>query len=204
MKHWLILWNKRICKFHHLRFLKWLKTSPVFKKDEDKNKANYRPISILTALSKVYERIMYDQLHHAFQSQLSLNVRIFKAPFLLFCSPENIWGPEEISRQKGSGSCSCHIPYLAKHLTQWITLYCWLNLAHIVPLHRPCCWCPLTWRVANREFKFMGYVLVTETLKLVYLRVPFLGPLLFNIFINDLNFFSLYVVNDLWSESSPC
>ena len=35
----------------------------------------------------------------------------------------------------------------------------------------------------------MGYVLVTETLKLVYLRVPFLGPLLFNIFFNDLNFF---------------
>ena len=33
----------------------------------------------------------------------------------------------------------------------------------------------LTWRVANRELKFMGYVLVTEMLKLVYLRVPFWG-----------------------------
>ena len=45
--------------------------------DEDTNKANYRPISILTALSKVYERIMYDQLHHAFQSHLSLNLSGF-------------------------------------------------------------------------------------------------------------------------------
>ena len=51
--------------------------TPVFKKDKDRNKANYRPISILTALSKVYERIMYDQLHHAFQSHLSLNLSGF-------------------------------------------------------------------------------------------------------------------------------
>lgn len=48
--------------------------TPVFKKDEDTSKVNYRPISILTALFKVYERIMYDQLHHAFQSHLSLNL----------------------------------------------------------------------------------------------------------------------------------
>ena len=51
--------------------------APVFKKDEDSNKANYRPISILTALFKVYERIMYDLLHHAFQSHLSSNMSVF-------------------------------------------------------------------------------------------------------------------------------
>ena len=45
--------------------------TPSFKKDEDTNKANYHPI--LTALSKVYERIMYAQ----FQSHLSLNMSGF-------------------------------------------------------------------------------------------------------------------------------
>ena len=32
---------------------------PCFKKDADTNKANYRPISIFTALFKVSERIIY-------------------------------------------------------------------------------------------------------------------------------------------------
>ena len=32
----------------------------VFKKDEDMRKQNYRPVSVLKALSKVYEKVMYD------------------------------------------------------------------------------------------------------------------------------------------------
>ena len=36
------------------------------KKDEDTRKENYRPVSVLTALSKVYEKVMYDQLYNTF------------------------------------------------------------------------------------------------------------------------------------------
>ena len=71
--------------------------NPVFKKDEDTNKANYRPISILTALSNAFQN-----------SSVVEYVRSFKAPFFLFCFPENVRGLEEISRQKGSGCCCCH------------------------------------------------------------------------------------------------
>ena len=71
----------------------------VFKKDEDTNKANYRPISILTTLSNAFQT-----------SSVVEYVRILNAPFLLFCSPENVRGLEEISRQKWSGCCSCHGP----------------------------------------------------------------------------------------------
>ena len=35
-------------------------------KDEDTRKENYRPVSVLTALSKVYEKVMYDQLYNTF------------------------------------------------------------------------------------------------------------------------------------------
>ena len=46
--------------------------TPVFKKDEDTNTANYRPISILTAFSNAFQT-----------SSVVEYVRRFKAPFLL-------------------------------------------------------------------------------------------------------------------------
>ena len=36
--------------------------TPIFKKDDALDKSNYRPVSILSLLSKVYERIIYNQL----------------------------------------------------------------------------------------------------------------------------------------------
>ena len=51
--------------------------TPVFKKDEDTRKENYRPVSVLTALSKVYEKVMYDQLFNTFRRHLSQNLSGF-------------------------------------------------------------------------------------------------------------------------------
>ena len=42
--------------------LKYADVRPAFKKDDETDKENYRPISILANLSKVYERLMYDQM----------------------------------------------------------------------------------------------------------------------------------------------
>ena len=36
--------------------------TPTYKKDDPLDKSNYRPVSILPLLSKVYERIVYNQL----------------------------------------------------------------------------------------------------------------------------------------------
>ena len=48
--------------------LKKARVTPVFKKDDKFLKQNYRPISILPAFSKIYERIMHDQLSSYFDS----------------------------------------------------------------------------------------------------------------------------------------
>ena len=37
-------------------------------------KRDYRPVSVLTALSKVYEKVMYDQLYNTFCHHLSQNL----------------------------------------------------------------------------------------------------------------------------------
>ena len=51
--------------------------TPVFKKDKDTRKENYRPVSVLTALSKVYEKVMYDQLYNTSCRHLSQNLSGF-------------------------------------------------------------------------------------------------------------------------------
>ena len=46
--------------------LKYADVPPAFKKDDKTDKENYRLISILPNLSKVYERVMYDQMYPFF------------------------------------------------------------------------------------------------------------------------------------------
>ena len=51
--------------------LKLADVSPVFKKDDDLNKENYRPVSILPHMSKVFERIFYKQIDRFMTSKFS-------------------------------------------------------------------------------------------------------------------------------------
>ena len=45
-----------------LNSLKEANITPIFKKDDQLDKCNHRPISILPLISKVYERLIYNQL----------------------------------------------------------------------------------------------------------------------------------------------
>ena len=43
---------------------KLAKVSPVFKAGERKDPNNYRPISVLSTISRVFERLVYEQIYH--------------------------------------------------------------------------------------------------------------------------------------------
>ena len=51
--------------------------TPVFKKGDALLVSNYRPISILTAIPKIMEKVMFDQLYDAFQPVFSPNMSGF-------------------------------------------------------------------------------------------------------------------------------
>ena len=47
------------------KFLDSLKNAtitPVYKKDDPTDKVNYRPVSVLPLLSKIFEKVIYNQL----------------------------------------------------------------------------------------------------------------------------------------------
>ena len=51
--------------------LKLADVSPIFKKDDDLKKENYRPASILLHMSKVFDRIFYKQIDRFMTSKFS-------------------------------------------------------------------------------------------------------------------------------------
>ena len=54
--------NKCISTKSFLDELKVADVIPVFKKEDPKNKANYRPISLLPIISKIFERVLFKQI----------------------------------------------------------------------------------------------------------------------------------------------
>ena len=51
--------------------MKYAEVTPILKKDDKTDKENYRPKSILPNLSKVYERLMYNQIYPYFETIFS-------------------------------------------------------------------------------------------------------------------------------------
>ena len=64
-----------ICIFPHE--LKLTEIIPVFKKNDKMNKENYRPISLLPVISKIFEHAMEHQLAKYFNNIINVNVSGF-------------------------------------------------------------------------------------------------------------------------------
>ena len=51
--------------------LKLVEVTPVFQKEDERNKENYRPVSVLSHPSKIFERIVFNQMNLFFESRFS-------------------------------------------------------------------------------------------------------------------------------------
>ena len=61
--------------------LKLADITPAHKKDDRCYKSNYRPVSLLPAMSKIFERILYNQINEYIDSKLSKYLCGFRAGF---------------------------------------------------------------------------------------------------------------------------
>lgn len=61
--------------------LKYAEVSPIFKKDDPLDKNNYRPVSVLTSLSKVFESLVCDQLNDHFLDIFHNTVSAYRKNF---------------------------------------------------------------------------------------------------------------------------
>ena len=59
--------------------LKLADITPAHKKDDRYNKSNYRPVSLLPAVSKIFERVLYKQIDKYIDSKLSKYLCGFRA-----------------------------------------------------------------------------------------------------------------------------
>ena len=58
--------------------LKAAEVTPIFKKNDNLDKENYRPVSVLPHVSKVFERIMYIQIQNIMEGKLSKVLKGFR------------------------------------------------------------------------------------------------------------------------------
>ena len=61
--------------------LKEAEVSPIFKKDDSMNKNNYRPVSILPCISKIFEKVYCEQMVEFFNAILSASLSAFRKSY---------------------------------------------------------------------------------------------------------------------------
>ena len=162
---------------------------PVFKKESATEKTCHRPVSVLTALSKLYEKVLFDQIYETFYWRLSPNLSGFikghSCCTALLKLTEEDWRPcldgreavaaVAIDLSKAFDSV-CH-PLLLAKLKAFSFTYDALEIITAYLIGR------------RQRDKLDGVHSTWRTVKTGVLQGSLLGPLLFNMYVNDLNYF---------------
>ena len=183
--------------------------SPIYKKDSETMKSNYRPVSVLSAVSKIAERVIFDQLYEFSLHFLSGNLSGFLKGHS--CTTALLKTCEDIRANLDSSEHSAAITIdLSKafdsinHNLLLAKLSAYGVTEDALQLLRSY----LTDR--KQHVKIDGNLSDWQIMKCGVPQGSILGPLLFNIYMNDANFSDIscslrfYADDTTGYSSSPC
>ena len=159
--------------------------TPAHKKDEPTDKENYRPVSVLPLLSKVFERLLYDQLSEYLEKYLNTLLCGFSKAHSTqhaLLKLLQAW-QEELDKSGFVGTILMHLPktydcvphdLLVAKFEAYDIDKTGLNLIHDCLLNR------------KQRTKINSLYSDWYDIDRSVPQVSILGPLLFNLFINDL------------------
>ena len=165
--------------------LKTANIAPVHKKDKPTDKENYRPVSVLPLLSKVFERLLYDQLSEYLEKYLNTLLCGFSKAHSTqhaLLKLLQAW-QEELDKSGFVGTILMHLPktydcfphdLLVAKFEAYDIEKTGLNLIHDCLLNR------------KQRTKINSLYSDWYDIDRSVPQVSILGPLLFNLFINDL------------------
>ena len=168
--------------------LKFAEVSSLFKRNDALNKSNYRPVSVLIALSKIYEKAVSIQVTDHFNSIFSALLSAFRKGYSCQSTLLNMVENFKCALDKGEyvACISMDISKAFDCLPHCLTI-CKL---HAYGFSRDACKLIASYLYKRKQRVRIGEI--KNDWKEMNKGVPqgsILGPLIFNIFMNDLFYF---------------